>query len=225
MGKVRVECWYAGADGSVLYDDVRRAALDRARDVNLDLWKASPSQNVFANVMVLDLCSQMLMDQDVASDRLFVKFLLCVTSDTLQYVWVDSAAAGDKVQQRCCGDCDGVVLDVLHVFECSAKEIKRKEWCTVLVEYLKRFVPASTVSYLSSALSWKELITCMFGVNVVSDSKSLLRLMFGGFGTLEAYHMLSRLNVLNRVFVKSMTFELRKRMFEQMYVLWKQMCV
>jgi hypothetical protein len=211
------------ADGSVLYDDVRRAAQDRAREVNMDLWKASPSQKVFANVAVLDLCSQMLSDPDVMSDRMFVKFLLCVTSNTLQYVWVDSAAAGDKVQQRCCGDCRDVILDVHHVFECSAKETTRKEWCTDLIEYLKRFVPVSTVTYLSGALSWNELITCMFGV--ASDSSTLLRLMFGGFGALEAYHMLSRLNVVNRVFVKQMTLELRKRMFDQMYVLWRQMCV
>jgi hypothetical protein len=134
------------ADGSVLYDDVRRAALDRARDVNLDLWKSSPSQNWFANVTVLDLCSQMLSDDEVTSDRAFVKFLLCVTSNTLQYVWVDSAAAGDKVQQRCCGECDGVVLDVKHVFECTAKESKRKEWCTSLIEYLKPFVSLSAIS-------------------------------------------------------------------------------
>ena len=211
------------ADGSVLYDDVRRATLDRARDVNLDLWKSSPSQNAFADVAVLNLCSQMLSDKDVVSDSKFVRFLLCVISNTLQYHWVDTAAASDKVQQRCCCDCgEGVVLDVQHVLECSAKEIKRNEWCVNLIEYLNRFVLVTAVSHLSTASTWKELITCMFGAR---DSKSMLRFLFGGFGTLEAYHMLSCLPVLNRVVVKQVTLELRKRMLEQMHVLWNEMCV
>src|SRR4029077_4677871 len=102
-------------DGQVVYADIRTAAIVRSKSMNLDLWKASPSQSKYATADVLDLCSQLLTTQCVVKDRSLIKFLMCVTSDTLQYVWVDAAAAGEKVQQRCCGDCVDVILDVHHV--------------------------------------------------------------------------------------------------------------
>jgi ribonuclease HI len=209
--------------GCVLYDDLRRSALVRAKEVNLTLWRESSSQHAFADIAVLDLCSQLLTNDTVfAADPAKVKFLLLVTSNTLQYVWIDSADAGEKVQQRCCSACSSdVVLDVNHVFACPSTVSERDSWCDGVIEYLKPHVPESSFTSLLRTVSWNELVAFLFNV---SEPLTLLRLMFGGFSDYDAYLMLSRLHVLNRGAVKSLTLELRKQMFVQCYVLWQSLC-
>lgn len=218
------ESWLyvAQDDGQVVYADIRTAAIERSKSLNLDLWKASPSQSKYAAADVLDLCVQLLATESIANDRSLMKFLMCMTSDTLQYVWIDAAAAGEKVQQRCCCECVDVILDVQHVLTCPAKEGQRNAtWSSEVIECLKSHVPDSSVSCMLGATSWNELIRSLFRVE---DDVSLLRVMFGAFSTYASYQMLCRLGVKNRVQVKALTLELRERMFVNCYRMWRSLC-
>ena len=217
--------YIANADGQVVYDDVRRTVLERFRFINMDRWKASRTQCTFAADAMVDLCSQLLQPEcDVHSDRGMLKFMVSVASDTLQYVWVDSAASGEKVQQRCCAFCVHVVLDVQHVLTCPSKERDRNAFSSVVIECLKPNISDFCLSRVTmAATSWPDLVNWLFELKS-DDATSLYLAMIGAFSRDVSYQMLCRVGVKRRKAWKSLTCELREKMFLQCFVLWKSMC-
>jgi hypothetical protein len=204
-------------NGQVVYSDVRRAVLKRFMEINLELWTASPSQGAYAHADMQGLCSQVL--GDAAADASTVKFLMCVASDTVQYVWIDDAAAGEKVQQRCCSTCVDEILDMKHVLTCPGKGSERNALWSEIVDLLKPHVSEYCVLRLLSAACLESGMRALF-----SSCAYEWRVLFGGFCTLQSYQMLHRMGVKSRAVMKELTVTLREMLFLRCLTWWKSLC-
>jgi len=212
-------------EGKVIYSDVRRAVISKCQDVNMELWRASPSQSTYADTDVLDLCSQVLNAESTMLCCQVVKFLMCVTTDTLQYVWIDGAAAGEKVQQRCCALCVDGILDVKHVLTCPAKDIERAALLSDAIKLLKPHVSESGLRHLLSVTCLKTWVGEVFFVSPTPPRDVCLnRVLFGGFSDSKCYKVLSLLGVKKRVLLKELTCDLRELMFVRCLKVWKSLC-
>jgi exonuclease III len=213
--------YIAQENGQVVYTDIRKAALHKCKEAAMDLWQSSSSQNTYACTDVLDLSSQVMNGEYTAE---VVKFIMCTLTNTLQYVWVDGAAAGDKVQQRCCNVCVSDVLDVKHMLTCPSMAGQRDVLVSDIIKLLKPHVAVPASLSVLSTMCLSDCLTYLFRLSMPCVSVGVQLVMLGAFSDCMCSQMMSRIGVTTRALVKDLTVELRELLFLRCLKIWKGLC-
>ena len=216
------EQWiYIMEGNNLITSDVRTALRRRLKISAATTWYSSSKHNLFACVEVKQLSLQVLQ----AGKRERTRCVLALLTDSFQY---HSARAdrNDMFGEYECNACNvGVVADVKHVLNCSARSASRASLCVTIRNELN-LLPAVRVwieSNVKGVLSLFSLMCLIFDLMCDVNNSVCWRVMIGAFSDIEASEAMKRIGQKGKEKWNPVMENVRVLLFDYVYSIWRSL--